>query len=403
MNEPAGVTKRAPALAWGLCIVALVTLIGGSILSEVLDHGDEGGLIEDIGLLVGFASFSVIGAFIASRQSRNPLGWIFVGIGVGIGMLVLGTEYAFLAFVKEPGGYWPGATLAAWLGEWLWYPSLILIPTLGLLLFPNGRPPSERWNWVAWASGALIAIISGGAMFQSSLKDEGYSLDNPVGFLPFADGEKALEPVFLLVFPLMFLCLASLVVRYRHSGAEQRQQLKLLMWASVSFGVAVFLGDTFDLPEVIFPLTLWMIPGAIGVAILKYRLYDIDLIINRTLVYGALTTILGLVYFGIIVLLQSALGDVTEQNDLAIAGSTLAVAGLFRPLRGRVQTFIDQRFYRRKYDARQTLESFSSRLRDEVDLDHLALSLSAVVSETMQPAHVSVWLRPPGSTGAVAS
>lgn len=400
MKEVAGVKRWIPALAWGLCTVAVISLVVGALVQEALGRSDEGGLVEDIALMVGFASFPVIGALIASRFPSNALGWIFIGIGLAVGILVVTTEYSYLAFVKEPAGSWPGATLSAWLDQWLWYPGLMAIPTFGLLLFPDGRPPSARWSWVAWASGILIVVVSAASAFQTRLTGGGngpgdwYSIDNPVGFLPFEDGEKAMEPVFVLIFPLMILSLLSLVVRFRRSGAEQRQQLKLLLWASLIFGVAITLGDTFDLPEVIFPLTLWMIPGAIGVAILKYRLYDVDVIINRTLVYGALTGVLVLVYLGIVFVLQSLLTGVTQDSDLAVAGSTLAVAALFGPARARIQSFIDQRFYRRKYDARRTLESFSARLRDSVDLESLSGELVGVVGETMQPAHASVWLRP---------
>ena len=396
MEDVAGVKRWIPALGWGLCALALAGMGTGAVLEEYLGRGDNDSLVESIGLLVGFAAFPVIGALIFSRQPKNPLAWIFILIGVAVGMLLPSTEYAYLGLVKEPGR-WPGASFAAWLEQWLWYPGLMAIPTLGLLLFPDGRPPSPRWRWVGWASVVVIALVTGGAMFQSQLESDGYTISNPVGFLPFANAEETLGFLFVALFPLMGLSVASVVVRFRRSGSEQRQQLKLLLWAAVLFGLSVTLGDTFDLPEVIFPLTLWMIPGAIGVAILKYRLYDIDLIVNRTLVYGVLTGILVLAYLGIVFVLQELMTGVTEDSDLAIAGSTLAVAALFRPLRSRVQGFIDRRFYRRKYDARQTLESFSSRLREEVDLDHLAQDLSRVVRDTMQPTHVSVWLR--GSEG----
>jgi hypothetical protein len=235
-------------------------------------------------------------------------------------------------------------------------------------------------------------------MFQSGISvgegpDDVLKIDNPVGFLPFADGEEAAGPVFAIFLFGAFFCLVSLIVRFRRGGAEQRQQLKLLMLGAGAFVITAFLGDTYDLPEILFPLTLWMIPGAIAVAILKYRLYDVDAVINRTLVYGVLTAMLALIYFGIVVLLQRFLDPVTQQSDLAIAGSTLAVAGLFRPLRSRVQAFIDRRFYRRRYDASTTLEGFATRLRDEVDLDSLTQELVTVVGSTMQPKHASIWLR----------
>ena len=389
-----------PALGWGLCILALAGMALGIVMQEVLERGNEEGPLEQIGLLLGFASFPIIGALIVSRQPRNAIGWIFLQIGLGVGVLLPATEYAYLALVKEPGSSWPGGAFAAWLEAWLWFPGLMAIPTLGLLLFPDGRPPSKRWNWVAWASVAIIAAVSGGAMFQQRLGSAerggtGYSIPNPVGFLPFHDAEQALGPLFVAFFPLMLLSVASVVARFLRSGAEQRQQLKLLLLAATVFAAAVILGDTFDLPGVIFALSLWTIPAAVGVAILRYRLYDVDVIINRTLVYGALTGVLVVVYLGIVFVVQSVLTGVTRDSDIAVAASTLAVAALFRPIRERIQGFIDRRFNRRKYDAQLTLENFSSRLRDEVDLDHLAHDLAGVVRETMQPSHVSVWLRLP--------
>jgi peptidoglycan/LPS O-acetylase OafA/YrhL len=232
-------------------------------------------------------------------------------------------------------------------------------------------------------------------MLQGKLDIEGHAIDNPIGILPFADGEEAIQPAFLAFFPLMLLSASSLVARFRKAKAEERQQLKLLIWGASIFVVTTILGDRLDLPEVLFPLTLWMIPAAIAVAILKYRLYDIDAIINRTLVYALLTALLGLIYFGIVVILQQVLSPVTQQSDLAIAGSTLAVAALFRPMRSRVQEFIDRRFYRRRYDATETLETFSARLRDRVDLPSLTDDLVTVVATTMEPAHASIWLRKP--------
>lgn len=398
MEEVAGVKRWTPALGWGLCAVALGGEAVGAFVQDAIGHGNEQGLVEHIALMVGFSSFPVVGAVIASRQPSNAIGWIFLLVGLGVGLLLPATEYAYLGLVKEPGE-WPGVTIAAWFEGWLWYPGLMAIPTLGLLLFPNGRPPSPRWNWVKWSSIAVIACFTGGAMFQSVLagggnnEGEQYSIDNPLGFLPFEDAEQALSPIFLVLFPLMLLSVASLIVRYRRAGAEQRQQLKLLMVAAVTFALAVILGDLFGLPGIIFSLTLWMIPAAVGVAILKYRLYDVDLVINRTLVYGALTAILILFYLGIVFVLQQLMSGVTQDSDLAVAASTLAVAAVFRPLRSKVQGFIDRRFYRRKYNAQLTLENFSSRLRDDVDLQHLAHDLADVVRETMQPTQVSVWLR----------
>jgi hypothetical protein len=393
MTDLASVKRWIPALGWGLCVLALALLVAGAVLQEVTGHANQESLLEHIALMIGFASFPVIGALIASRQPRNALGWIFLQVGLGVGVLLVATEYSYMAFVREPSSHWPGAVIAAWLGQWLWYPCLMAIPSLGLLLFPDGRPPTPRWRWLVWVTALSMASVSGASMFQSRIQGDGFAFDNPVGFLPFADGERAGEPIFLAFFGVMFLSVASLVVRFRRASFEQRQQIKLLMMAAVVFALAVFLGDTFNLPEIIFPLVLWLIPGSIGVAILRYRLYDIDLVINRTLVYALLTGILVVAYLAIVFALQQVLSDATRESDFAVAASTLAVAALFRPLRSGIQSFIDRRFNRQRYDAQRTIEAFAAKLREDVDLGHLSTDLSAVVKETMQPAHVSVWLR----------
>lgn len=383
--------KTSRWLPWGLCLAAIVLMCVGAVLQTANPTAGQN-VLENLGLLIGFSSFPVIGALIGSRRPENPLGWLFLFIGLGTGVLLCAAEYAHLGLVERPGS-WPGATLAAWVEQWLWYPCLMVIPSLALLLFPTGRPPTARWNWLVWACGACIGAITSASMFQTRLIGEGYSTDNPIGFLPWANGEDAADPLFGVFLGLCVLCLASLAVRYRRADPAQRQQLKLLVLAAAIFVTALTIGDTFDLnPEIIFPLVLWMIPGAIGVAILRHRLFDIDVIINRTLVYGLLTAVLLGSYLLIVFGLSRLIDPVTKDSDIAIAASTLAVAAMFQPLRRRIQTFIDQRFYRSKYDAARSLNEFSLRLRDEVDIDLVHSDVLSVVGKTVQPAHASLWL-----------
>jgi hypothetical protein len=252
--------------------------------------------------------------------------------------------------------------------------------------------------WLAVASVAFISITS---MIESRLIGDGYSIDNPIGLAPYREAEAALAPFFFVYAIVAIACLASLLVRYRRAGGEERQQLKLLTYAAVLFVVALMIGEFWDLPPFVFPLVVWTLPASMGVAILKYRLFDLDVVINRTLVYGAVTAVLAATYFGMVVLLQRLMDSFTADSDLAVAGSTLVVAALFRPLRTRTQSFVDQRFYRRKYDATATLQDFAARLRDEVDIDTLSHDLVSVVGTTMQPAHASLWLRQP--TGGATS
>jgi hypothetical protein len=281
-----------------------------------------------------------------------------------------------------------------------------------VLLFPDGMLPSRRWRPLAWLSGVVIASVSVGvALSPGPLQGLG-GVQNPFGLLmPWT------MPAFwaiLLLLPLCMLASAlSLVFRYRRSRGEERQQLKWIAFAAAFVGLSYMIAMVLSF---VFPSQSWFAPGsplwldlvayaallsfvaisiAVGFAILKYCLYDLDLIINRTLVYGSLTATLALIYFGGVVGLQYVLRALTGQGStLAVVASTLAIAALFNPLRRRVQALVDRRFYRRKYDAAKTLEAFSARLREETDLGNLADDLVGVVGETMQPAHVSLWLCP---------
>jgi hypothetical protein len=386
---------RPSLRAWGLCGLGVVMMGAGVVLEEATNAPSDEPLIENILLLLAFLSFPVFGALVASRQPRNAVGWIFIAVGIGIGFLVTGEEYAYYGLVRD--NEVPGAAVGAWFEQWLWIPSIGILMTFGLLLFPNGRLPSRRWRWLAWGTGLLLAIVSVAGMMEERLEGHGYSVDNPIGIPGLADVEATFGPALLVLAACTLLSAASIVMRFRGSRGDERQQLKLVAFGGCLMIVMLLVGDLVDtlLPARVgwlFPVVLLLFLSSIGVAMLKYRLYDIDVIINRTLVYGALTALLAAAYLGSVLLLQSVI-PAADDSDLTIAGSTLAVAALFRPLRARVQGFIDRRFYRRKVDAQHTLESFSSRLRDDVDLDHLSRDLLGVVRDTMQPEHASLWLR----------
>jgi hypothetical protein len=364
-------------------------------LGEVTGAPSDGSLLESILLVLAFLTFPVLGALVASRQPRNAVGWIFIAVGVGIGFLVAGEEYAFYGLVQN--NEVPGAAVGAWLEQWLWLPSVGIMLTFGLLLFPNGRLPSRRWRWVAWITGLLLATVTIAGMAEERMQGHGYSIDNPIGIPGLGDVEATFGPVLLALAGCVVLCAASIVTRFRRSRGDERQQLKLVTFGACFMVVMLLVGDFLDaiLPSPVpwlFPVVLLLFLTSIAVAMLKYRLYDIDLIINRTLVYGALTALLAATYLALVVLLQGVI-PAADDSDLTIAGSTLAVAALFRPLRARVQSFIDRRFYRRKFDTQRTLESFSASLREDVDLDHLSADLLRVVQDTMQPVHASLWLR----------
>lgn len=293
----------------------------------------------------------------------------------------------------------------------MWIPLIAPIGTFLILLFPNGRLPSPPWRAWAWLCATAMSLSFVAILIApGSFADAGYpSIRKPLGI-------EALRPMIGVLFLVIVLipisivgCAVGLVQRFRRSGGQERLQLKWLAAAAsvVATGYAVLFalhlpfgladGDTPHWVDVVGDIVIFLfvlIPLVIAVAILKYRLYDIDLIINRTMVYGCLTAVLALVYVGGVVGVGGVLRSVTAQeNNLVVAGSTLAVAALFRPARARIQGFIDRRFYRRKYDAEQTLANFSARLRDEVDLETLSTELVAVVNDVMQPTNASLWLR----------
>jgi hypothetical protein len=291
--------------------------------------------------------------------------------------------------------------IAAWIGTWVWLPSVTLTISFLLLLFPHGRLLSTRWRPVAWLAAAVtIAGITLIALAPWDLLDPGVPARNPFEIQVLRDvGIAVPVPILLVGVPTMLLCVASLVVRFRSSRGEERQQLKWFVYASV-LNVGTLLipsDDTSNAVSVLQIATFPMVPVAAGIAILRYRLYDIDVLINRTLVYGALTAMLALAYLGSVVSLQYAFRVLTSGNSqLAIVASTLLIAALFNPLRRRLQASVDRRFYRDKYDARKTLEAFSARLRDEVDLDDLTGELTGAVRDSVRPAYVSLWLKEPG-------
>jgi hypothetical protein len=326
----------------------------------------------------------------------------------------LTSGYGTYGLLARPGSV-PFPAAIGSVGEWMWAPALGLLGTYLLLLFPEGRLPSRRWLPVAWLAGAVIVSVSlGTALRPGRLTDLG-SVRNPFGLEEFPWIASAAQIATLLLPVCMLAAATSLALRYRRSGGQEREQIKWLAFAALILGLGV---SSFVIPSILLSdnagggnplwenlledavtLSFVGVPVAVGIAILRYRLYEIDIIINRALVYGSLTAMLVTLYFGGIVILQRGFVLLTgEQSTLAVVASTLAIAALFNPLRRRIQSFVDRRFYRRKYDAAKTLEGFSARLRDETDLDALRGDLVGVVSETIQPAHVSLWLRPDTSS-----
>jgi hypothetical protein len=346
-----------------------------------------------------------VGALVASRRPENPIGWLFCG--VGLALAVDGAAYAYgLYALYGPARVLPAGVTAAWLSSWLVGPAGFLGPLFLFVLFPDGHFRSRRWQVLTLVVVALGAVaMASGALRPDLFQENGWpGFTSPVRISGEAGrvlgniddaGSAFLAPAVFL------LAAAALITRFRHAGRTEREQIKWVAYVAAFTGLAVPVAvATGSGPLSLFAwslvlLGLFSIPVAAGLAILRYRLYEIDRVINRTLVYGSLTVCLALSYLGAVLLFQAVLGGLTRGSGLAVAASTLAVAALFRPARARIQGAVDRRFYRRKYDAARTLEGFSARLREEVDLEAVGGELRAVVAETMQPSHVSVWLRAP--------
>jgi hypothetical protein len=394
------VTDRTLAwLAWTLCTLTLLVLGASLVLillgwSTPLPQGVTPWRDQAV-FLAGLIGAPILGGLVASRRPRNSYGWVWLAFGLSLVVQQAAQTYASYARWVEPGSLVAPLTIAHVFGLGN-QAALGLAPFL-LLLFPTGRLPSRRWRPLAWISalsGMTIAVL---VFFYGSPDMVG-------GVVTIA--AMTTVSVILVTFILSAI---SLVIRFRAARGTQRQQLKWFALAAV-FAVLVFVMGTALGLERSFSETFWtlinavsnaFLYSAVGIAILRYRLYDIDRIINRALVYGSLTVFLALVYFGGVVTTQTIFRAITGQerlSQLAVVISTLAIAALFNPLRRRIQNVIDRRFYRKKYDAAKTLESLSTKLRDETDLDELSGDLVRVVRETIQPEHVSLWLRPPGGT-----
>jgi hypothetical protein len=391
-------------LAWSLCGLSLV-LTALSLFLFALNLSYSGAHVYDYWLqnAVQAVSFSIIGAIIASRLPANPVGWLFCAAACTIAVPCLSAEYAIYALLARPESSLPIGEALAWLTSWAWIPSIGCI-VLSLLLFPNGRLPSSRWRWLAWLTvlvtiaGAVWVALSPGAIGNLG------SIPNPLGIEGLPRGYKPVQTIMSAL--LLVVAVSTLGLRLLRTRGIEHQQIKWPAFIAVLAAGGSILYDTAISEAIGLRWLEWAgyvvviaalvgFPISIGIAIVRYRLYEIDTLINRTLVYGSLTAILVAIYFGAVVLLQRLFVALTgEKSTLAVVVSTLVIAALFNPLRRRIQGFIDRRFYRSKYDARKTLENFSAKLRDETDLDALSGDLVGAVRETMQPAHVSLWLRP---------
>ena len=386
-------TRRSTWVAWAILAAWAGSVVALVVLAVANGNFQRQPLANTVGLLLAFAAFMAVGALIVANRPGNAIGWVFSAIALLAVTGALAEEYAGYAVWTRPG-LLPGGVLAGWYAGWAWYPTVALALVFTPLLFPDGRPPSPPWRLVAWLAVATTALFVGFAAVQPTIElDDGHVVDNPIGVAGVTDPDDSLLNIALGL--LVVAAVVSLVVRFRRSRGEERLQLKWFTYAGAVLPV-LLVGDLLPdtVSNVLFALGITFPPVAAGIAVLRYRLYEIDRLINRTLVYGLLTTLLAGVYAGLVLVLGRLFGDLGDRPpSWAVAGATLAVAALFQPARQRVQRLVDRRFNRARYDAARTVERFSARLRDQVDLDTLSAELLAVVDETVQPTRASLWLR----------
>jgi hypothetical protein len=371
-----------------------VVMLVGSIIGKAAWSG--GVSLSSQMLALPFALFATVGAVVASRRPENRLGWLYLGIGLLAAFTSIGEAIQDVRFPADGVGR-PLLMFLYGLTNSAWYPTLGLTATLAILWFPDGRPPTRRWRWVEvgvvveMATVVSLSVVAlGFGLFPGPREG---SPDNPLGI----EGGEVVLNVLQAVGGFAFLVfigasVTGFIVRFRRSRGVERQQLKWFRAGAMVLGVGICLDMVLDLnTDVLFTVAASAVPLAAGVAITRYRLYDLDRLISRAVAYLAVSALLVAVYAGIVV----GIGALTGRTDspVLIAGATLAVAALVRPLLRRVKAGIDRRFYRRRYDAERTLAAFSARLRDEVDIAELRAGLLAVVGDAVQPAAAALWLR----------
>jgi hypothetical protein len=355
-------------------------------------------------------AFATVGAIIVRHRRRQPVGWLFCVVGLALAVQAFAAFYATRAVVARPGSL-PGGEVMGWVGTWISAPAILLIPLYCFLLFPDGRLPTTRWRLVAWLDGLTLAAATVGLAFRPGPLVVLPSAANPFALSGIAARlASGLVTAGIVLFPLAAAAsVGALILRLRRAGGIQRQQLR--WFASAAALVALIaipvVPGQFVAPAgwaagalVVMVVAIACLPVSAGIAILRYRLYDLDTLLNRTLVYGTLTTVLAVGYAGIVLAVGAVLagagvsGTGGNGSSLAVAVATLAVAAMFQPARRRVQRLVDRRFNRRRYNAGRTLEAFAAHVRQQTDLDALVTELLAVVDRTMEPTQVSLWLRP---------
>jgi len=388
--------RARAVVAIGLGVAAVTAVVAGLLLMP-----PERSTPDLLLFLVVVVTVSGVGTFLAMRVPGNVIGWLLLASGLLFGYGILSGGYAYRS-IDDPTGLWPGTALLGWLNNLLFLPPVMIVVVAVPLVFPDGHLLSPRWRWVAaaLAIGTLAAGVRP-AFAPGPMGDLG--IDNPFG-------RPGLEPLIntidtlaaVTALPVFIASMASVVVRYRRGGPIERHQLKWLIAVTALAAASLpfaFVGGTLGLTVAanaawfVGFLAIAALPIAIGIAILRYRLFEIDRIISRTLGWAIVTGVLVAVFAGAVVLLQAVLATFTQENTIAVAASTLIAFALFQPLRLRVQHAVDRRFDRSRYDGERTVDAFTDRVRNEVDLGTLRTSLSATASAAVRPAAVGVWLR----------
>jgi hypothetical protein len=403
-SQPSDTVTRTVQVrvAWAVALVTVALVaVGVALLPSQEWRLSMEFVSRALGNTLFIVACSVVGLLIVSRRPGNVIGWIYALVALALAAGEVAGSYASRSL--------PGAAWAALLPDLLWLVATPLGVALLLWLFPTGRLPGQRWRPVLWATiVATMAAVVGTALTPGPV-ELFPQFQNPLGLAAAGPALDLLVQVaFVVLTTGVFAAAGSLILRWRRARGVERQQLKWLAYAAAMLVVA-------QVGASLLPRTLFLVvsvvatllfPAATGIAVVRYRLYEIDRIINRTLVYGLLTALLGAVYGGVILILGQLFGGISAKPpSWAVAGATLAVAALFQPARRRIQQAVDRRFNRRRYDAARTIEAFSTRLRDQVDLDTLSAELVAVVDQTMEPTRISLWLRPSahGSSGTPRS
>jgi hypothetical protein len=383
--------RRAEVLAWGLWGLAVLLMVGSNI-ALALPNGRNPFSPDQLLTALPFVLFPTVGAIVASRRPENRLGWLYLAIGLLASFTAIEGALENVSFPANGIGHVLLTGLFA-VTNAAWYPTLGLLATFSILWFPDGRPPSPRWRWVEWTSAVSMLLMTLGFGLVPGLLNGPGSPVNPFGIR----GATAVLGVvqaaggFLLLASVV-ASITSFVVRFRRSSGVLRQQLRWFVVGATVLGIGIAIGILFN-PEADWPfaVTASAVPVTAGIAITRYHLYDLDRLLSRAVAYLAVSALLVAMYAGVIV----GIGALTGRTDspVVIAGATLLVAALVRPVVRRVKGAIDRRFYRRRYDSQRALEAFSAGLRDEVALDQVRSRLLSTVRETMEPAAATVWLR----------